>query len=108
MPLRACGSGAFGDVPANEGGAYVKVESASIDARVTNQESFMGRFLLHIFPLLMLGSAYAQTPQDAPTPTVGVTAVIIFVVIFVCLIVGFFWYYWWTEKKRKREKEQKK
>ena len=68
----------------------------------------MPKFLLHIFPLLMLGSAYAQTPQDAPAPTVGMTAVIIFVVIFVGLIVGFFWYYWWTEKKRKQEKEQKK
>ena len=79
-----------------------------IEAPVTNQESFMPKFLLHIFPLLMLGSAYAQAPQDAPAPTVGMTAVIIFVVIFVGSIVGFFWYYWWTEKKRQREKEQKK
>jgi hypothetical protein len=84
------------------------IESDVIYARVTNRESIMARFLLHIFPLLMLGSAYAQTPQDAPTPTVSATAVIIFVVIFFGSIVGFFGYYWWTEKKRKRDKEEKK
>jgi hypothetical protein len=67
----------------------------------------MARFLLHIFPLLMLGSAYAEAPQDAP-PSVGATGVIIFLVIFVGLIVGFFWYYLRTEKKRQREMEQKK
>ena len=66
----------------------------------------MARLLLHMFPLLMLGSAYAETPQDVP-PSVGAAGVIAFLVIFVGLIVGFFWYYWWTEKKRQREKEQK-
>ena len=64
----------------------------------------MARLLLHIFPLLMLvGSAYAETPQDAP-PSVGAAGVIAFLVIFVGLIVGFFWYYWASEKKRQREK----
>lgn len=67
----------------------------------------MAKFLLHIFPLLMLGSAYAETPQDLP-PSVGAAGVIAFLVIFVGLIVGFFWYYWLTEKKRERAKEQKK
>ena len=66
----------------------------------------MARFLLHIVPFLMLSSAYAETPQDAP-PSVGAGGVIAFLVIFVGLIVGFFWYYWWTEKKRQREKEKK-
>lgn len=67
----------------------------------------MTRLLLHIIPLLMLGSAYAETPQDAP-PSVGAAGVIAFLVIFLGLIVGFFWYYWVTEKKREREKAQKK
>lgn len=67
----------------------------------------MAKLLLHIFPLLMLSSAYAETPQDAP-PSVGAAGVIAFLVIFVGLIVGFFWYYWVSEKKRQREKTQEK
>jgi hypothetical protein len=67
----------------------------------------MARLLLHIFPFLMLGSAYAETPQDVP-PSVGAAGVIIFLVIFFGLIVGFFWYYWLTEKRRNREKDQNK
>ena len=64
---------------------------------------FMARLFAHIFPLLVLSSAYAADVHDAPMPeTTNWIGIIIFLVVFVGGSVGFLWAIWRNDKKSKQ------
>ena len=69
----------------------------------------MAKVLSGFFPVLMVCSAYAQTPAaDAPAAEANILTVVIFLLLFVGSCVGFFAYIWWNERKRRqREKGEK-
>ena len=69
----------------------------------------MTRFLAHILPLLVLGSAHAADIHDAPIPeTVNWVGIIIFLVIMVGGTVGFFWRIMQKDKKTKQDDQKLK
>jgi len=69
----------------------------------------MARFLAHILPLLVLGSAYAADVQDAPIPeTINWVGIIIFLVLFFGGSVAFIWMVYRHDKKTKQDENKLK
>lgn len=69
----------------------------------------MTTFLSGIFLFLVSLLAQAQDNgglASAPSETVSMVWVVLFLVIFIGTIVGFFVFLWWNEKKRGREAGQ--
>ena len=63
----------------------------------------MARFLAHLLPLLVLGSAYAMDVKDAPPPeSVNWIGIVVFLGLFLGMCVGFIWLVWRNDKKTKQ------
>lgn len=64
---------------------------------------FLNAITLFLMSSSLLAAAKEMDAATAPSETVGMIWVILFIVLFVGSIVGFFVYLWHTERNRKRE-----